>query len=136
MWLENLKEIKHEKGMHAKDIAEKAGLPIKTVERIFAGRTANPMLDTLERIANALGVSLREILSGTQTVISDKAIAELQHKNDIFMAERDFLIAENAELKAKLDKMTGILTENEILKIKLAHAEELLAVHNFYNNRK
>lgn len=136
MWLENLKEIKHEKGLHTKDIAEKAGLPIKTVERIFSGKTTSPMLDTLERLATALGVSLREILSGTHAVIGDKTLAESQQKVDILTVERDLLLAENAELKMKVGTITEIITENKILKIKLAHAEELLAVHDFYNHRK
>ena len=54
MWLENLKEIKKEKHLSAKQIAQKANMSERTVTRIFSGDTAELYVDTLQRIAAAL----------------------------------------------------------------------------------
>ena len=130
MWLDNLKELKKAKGMSSKQIAEKTNLPERTVIRIFSGDTDNPYVDTLHRIVTVLGGSLDDILADTKMVVGDKNLATLQESVDVVTAERDLMIAENAMLK---EKVTALTSENEILKMKLLHKEELLALHNYYN---
>lgn len=136
MWLDNLKEIKAEKKMSTKQIADRAGLPEKTVTRVLSGRTSSPYLDTLDRIAMALGVTIGDILAGTKAVISDSTVPDLQitideitRERDAVIAERDLLLAENEILKKKVDALSA---ETELLKTQLLHKEELLAVHSFY----
>ena len=88
MWLDNLKELKKEKGMTTKQLAEKANLPEKTVSRILSGKTANPYIDTLDRLATALGCKIGDILAGTNTVIGDKKLPALQEEVDTVTAEK------------------------------------------------
>lgn len=133
MWLDNLKELKKAKGMTAKQIADLTNLPERTVTRIFSGDTDNPYVDTLHRIVTVLGGSLDEILANTKVVVGDKNLAVLQENLNTVTAERDLALAENAALKAKVDALTA---ENELLRLKLSHKDEIIALHNYYNKRE
>ena len=133
MWLENLRELKKMTGMSKKQIAEQTNLPERTVNRIFSGETDNPYVDTLHRIVTVLGGSLDDILADTKMVVGEQNLVTLQENVDVVTAERDLIIAENAMLK---EKVTALTSENELLKLKLMHKEELLALHNYYNKLK
>lgn len=133
MWLDNLKELKKEKGMSAKQIAEKTNLPERTVTRIFSGDTDNPYVDTLHRIVTVLGGSLDDILADTKMVIGEHNLATLQENVEVITAERDLVTAENAILK---DKVATLTAENDMLKMELKHKDEIIALHNYYNKLK
>ena len=140
MWLDNLKELKAEKQMSAKQIAEKANLPEKTVCRILSGHTMNPYIDTLDRIATALGASIGDIVAGTNTVVGNTNLSTLQDtlnavttEKEKIIAERDLIFAENTILK---DKVSTLTAENEMLKIQIMHKDEIIALHNYYNKLK
>jgi transcriptional regulator with XRE-family HTH domain len=130
MWLDNLKELKKEKGMSAKQIAEKTKLPERTVSRIFSGDTDNPYVDTLHRIVTVLGGSLDDILADTKMVVGEKNLVTLQADVDVITAERDLIIAENSILK---DKVAALTAENDMLKKEIKHKDEIIAIHNYYN---
>lgn len=129
MWLDNLKELKKEKGMSPKQIAEVTNLPERTVKRIFSGDTDNPYVDTLHRIVTALGGSLDDILADSKAVVATESIVELKENADVIAAQHDLISVENDMLRAKNAALT---TEIELLKKELAHKEELLALHNYY----
>lgn len=136
MWLENLKEIKKEKGLSSKTIATLSNLPERTVIRIFSGDTDNPYLDTIHRIAVAMDCSLDEILTDTKAVIASESLvevkeslAEAQEITVVAEAERDLIKIENERLKVENANMA---TELQLLKKELQHKEELLALHNYY----
>ena len=133
MWLDNIKELKKAKGMSSKQIAEKTNLPERTVIRIFSGDTDNPYVDTLHRIVTVLGGSLDDILADTKVVVGEKNLATLQESVDVITAERDLIISENAMLK---EKVTALTTDNEVLKMKIMHKDEIIALHNYYNKLK
>lgn len=133
MWLDNIKELKRNKGMSVKQIAEKTNLPERTVTRIFSGDTENPYVDTLHRIVTVLGGSLDDILADTKVVVGSESLVSLQENVNVVSAERDLIVAENAILK---DKVTALTSENELLRLQLKHKEELLALHNYYNKLK
>lgn len=131
MWLDNLKELKKEKGMSSKQIAEKTNLPERTVVRIFSGDTDNPYVDTLRRIVAVLDGSLDDLFAESKIVVGSKNLATLQSEVDRLNAENGILNAENAMLKDKV----GVLTaENDILRMKLEHKDEIIALHNYYKS--
>ena len=136
MWLENLKEFKKEKGITIKHIAEEANLPERTVSRIFSGDTDNPYVDTLNRIATVLGVSLDDILADSKSVVGTKNLATLQEEVDRLTNELERITAEFGLAKAELallkDKNVSLTTENDILRMKLDHKEEIISLHNYY----
>lgn len=129
MWLDTLKELKQNKGMTAKQIADRSGLPERTVKRVLSGDTANPYLDTLQRIATALGSTLDAILSDTKAVVGTEDLATLQAELTRVTAELELVAAENAVLKGKVSTLTA---ENDLLRMKLEHKEEIIAIHNYY----
>ena len=133
MWLDNLKELKKKTGMSAKQIAEKALLPERTVSRILAGETDRPYADTLDRIVKALGYSLSDLFADTNVVVATEDFIKTQGSIDVVEAERNLVAAENAILK---DKVAALTAENDMLKMQLKHREEIIALHNYYNKLK
>ena len=130
MWLDNLKELKREKGLSSKQIAERTKLPERTVIRIFSGDTDNPYVDTLHRIVSVLGGSLDDILADTKVVLGTESLATLQENVGVVTAENNMISAENAILKEKVATLTA---EVEMLRMKLEHKEEIIRIHNYYN---
>lgn len=133
MWLDNLKELKKAKGMSAKQIADMANLPERTVARIFSGDTPSPYVDTLYRIVVVLDGSLDDVLADSKTVVGNKSLRTLQEEVDRLNAEVEILRGDNADLR---DEVVTLNAENVMLRMKLEHKEEIIALHNYYNNLK
>lgn len=133
MWLDNLKELKKTKGMSSKQIAEATNLPERTVARIFSGDTPNPYVDTLYRIVVVLGGSLDDVLSDSKAVVGSKNLIALQEEVDRLNTENATLKDENGALK---DEAATLRAENVMLRLKLEHKEEIIALHNYYNKLK
>ena len=124
MWLDNLKDLKKQSGLSAKQIAEKTNLPERTVSRIFSGDTANPLTDTLRRIVAVLGGSLDDLFAESKTVIANTDLIALQAEYDKLQAELANLQDELVTLK---DKVVTLEAENDRLHLTLEHKEEVLA---------
>lgn len=133
MWLDNLKELKKASGMSSKQIAELTHLPERTVVRIFSGETDSPYVDTVHRIVTVLHGSLDSIFADTKTIVGNQNLAALQEEHAKLLAENGMLSAENAVLKDKVKAMTA---EIDLLRLKLEHKEEIIAIHNYYTKLK
>ena len=133
MWLENLKELKKAKGMTCKQIADATKIPESTIKRIFSGDTANPYVDTVRRIAIALDSTLDEIFAETKVVVATETLAEVKENTEVVEAERDLVLAELEMLRAKT---TAQEAEILLLKERLQHKDELLAVYNYFTKIK
>lgn len=131
MWLDNLKELKKNKGMTSKQIADATKIPESTIKRIFSGDTDNPYVDTVRRIAIALDSTLDEIFAETKVVVATETLAEVKENTEVVEAERNLTLVENEMLKAKNAALT---TENELLRKEIQHKDELLALHNYYKS--
>lgn len=129
MWLDNLKELKKKTGMSAKQIADKARLPERTVARILSGETDHPRIDTIGLIADAMGATMRDIFADTNVIVATETLTEVKEVAEIVEAERDEVATKNEMLEAKI---TALTMENELLKKDLLHKEELLFVHKQY----
>lgn len=78
-------EIRKEKGWTLRSLARETGYSKTTINNIERGNT-NPRIDTLELIANTLGVSVNELLVQKRTVktsdypqkTKEEYLAELQ----------------------------------------------------------
>ena len=131
MWLDNLKELKKAKGISAKQIAELTNLPERTIVRIFSGETPNPYVDTLYRIVAVLDGSLDDVLADSKTVVGSKNLAILQSEIDRLNTENVML---NAELVVLKDKVVTLTAENDLIRSKLEHKEEIIRLHNYYSS--
>ena len=129
MWLEKLKELKKEAGMSVAQIAHKGNISEKTVARVFSGDTDRPYMDTLYDIVSALGGSLDDIFAEGKARLASEELITVQNELERVRAEKDMLSVENTVLK---DKANALTAENDILKMQLAHKDELLSLHNYY----
>lgn len=133
MWLDNLKELKKNKGMTAKQIADATKIPESTIKRIFAGDTVDPYVSTIHRIVTVLGGSLDNILADTNAVLASEKVIEVKETVEVVEAERDLVLAELEMLRAKT---TAQEAEILLLKERLHHKDELLAVYNYFTKIK
>lgn len=133
MWLDKLNELKKEKGLTKKQIADKTGLPERTIIRILAGETDNPYLTTLIPIVNALGGSLDDIFADTKVVVATETVAELQENVEVANAKKDLVLADYEILKEKYETL---VKELDLTKVELAYTKKLLAVHEYYTKLK
>ena len=133
MWLDNLKELKKSKGMTSKQISDITKIPESTIKRIFSGETDNPYVDTLHRIVIALGGSLDDIFADTKVVVGNVDLSTLHAEVNRLNSELSFMQGEYLMIKEECIKINA---ECEILKRELAHKEEIIALHNYYNKIK
>lgn len=131
MWLDKLKELKKNKGMSTKQIAEKTDLPERTIARIFSGETDNPYVDTLRRIVSVLGGSLDDIFAESKTVVANQNLITLQAEVDRLTAENERLTAENTELR---HKNIELISDNATLNMKLGLQEETISLYRIILN--
>lgn len=66
MWLETLKLMKKNSGKTNKHISEESGVPLGTVNKLFAGQTKDPKIDTLSAIVHCLGYTLDDLYPVSQ----------------------------------------------------------------------
>ena len=137
MWLDNLREYRIKAGNPSdKAIAEKSGVSARNVARIFAGEIKTPYAETLDHIVKAMGYTLTDLFSETKVVIGDEKFCELKEQVEVttaeldnVSAEHDMLVAENNILKTKVSALSA---EVDMLRMKLEHKEEIIALHNYY----
>ena len=129
MWIDNLKELKKRSGKTSAQIAEETKIPESTIKRIFGGSTDDPRISTIRQIVICLGGSLDQVLADTNAVLATESLAAVKETARVVEAESDMIAAENKVLR---DKVAALKAEVELLNQKLAHKEELIAVHNYY----
>ena len=136
MWQDRLNEKRKELGYSVKYVAQGVGKPERTVSRIFSGETPSPYVDTIKPIADFLDISLDEVFADSGAVVGGKKYAVLHAENENLTAEIERLNSElalvNVELAVQKDKVAVLTAENDILRLKLEHKDELLSLHNYY----
>ncbi len=63
-WYERVKELKKKTGINTKELAQLSGVPLGTLNKLLSGQTDKPKLDTLEKIAAALGTTVQYLSEG------------------------------------------------------------------------
>ena len=128
MLLTNLHKLKEVSRMTYEQIAKESKTPLSTVKHIFSGK-CEPLASTLYRIVTVMNGSLDEVLADTNVIISPKTLAEVAENAAEVEAERDLIRAEVEMLRAKTAAQE---TEILLLKEKIRHQDELLAVYNYF----
>lgn len=62
---ERLRELRSERGLRLKDVAENAGISVPYLSDLERGRT-NPSLETLQTLAGAYGITVHDLLEGVE----------------------------------------------------------------------
>lgn len=125
MYRDRLEEIRKEKGYSNKRWSEESGVSIDTISRTI--HPEHPEKDsssviTIEKLCNALGVEMWEIFYQ-----GDKSLVSLQAKIAALETERDALVAENAILSNKVERLRE---KNDVLK------DTIIDTHNYYMKLK
>jgi len=58
----NIKRYRNKLGISQDTLSKKANLAFHTIAKIEAGATPNPTINTVKKIANALGASLDDLI--------------------------------------------------------------------------
>lgn len=58
---ENIRRLRQKKGISQDRLSKEADLALNTIVKIETGENPNPTVETLEKIAKALGVSVRDL---------------------------------------------------------------------------
>lgn len=128
-WLERIKEAKSANNVTVKQMSERIGLPTKTIERILAGKTQTPYIDTVLDLGAAVGLTPKEIFTETGTVLGEQDLSAYQAEADMLRSEISTLTADNVDLKLKV---ASLQAELDLLKLKLEHKEQIIALHERY----
>lgn len=62
MFLKNLVKIRKEKGLTQEGLARKADISFHTLVKIESGGIKNPRIETVIKLAKALGIGVEELL--------------------------------------------------------------------------
>jgi predicted transcriptional regulator len=139
MWLDNLKEMKKKSGMTSQQIADKSRIPLRTINRIFAGESDHPYADTLDLIVKAMGdYDLGDLFSDTNVVIATESIVEVKEAVEELTAEQDNLLADNTRLEKDLiAKDTEIQNlRDELARRESQHKDELIELVKYFTKIK
>ena len=136
MWRDKIIEAKKERNITTKMMSEKVLLPEVTINRILQGKTGAPRIDTVLNLGESVGLSPWELFSEATSFLGDKNLATLQEELDQANAALSALQSEFATLSEentnlKVNNVT-IQAENDLLKMKLEHKEEIIALHKRY----
>ena len=136
MWRDKIIEAKKKNNITTKMMSELVHIPEPTITRILSGKTEFPRIDTVLMLGKAVGLSDMELFAETTSFLGDKNIVALQEELDIangtveaLRTEIVTLSEENTDLKVKNVALTA---ENDMIRTKLEHKEEIISLHNYY----
>lgn len=149
MWNERIIEAKKAQNITPKMMSERTRghLPERTIIRILSGETPNPRIDTIIELGASVGLTPQELFADTNVIVATETLAEVKENlaevketlaevkesAEVVEAEKDLAVAELNALRARISAQE---TEIAVLKEKLRHKEELLAVYNYFTKIK
>ena len=95
----------------------------ETISRFLSGKTADPGVNVTLDIAATVGLKPYEVFMDEGTAAEFAAYLEIKSKSEETEAERIRMHAENEALRTT---NAALASEIETLRLKLAHAEQLL----------
>lgn len=131
MWLDKLNEIKKATNTRTKTLADAIHRSERTVGRMLSGESSIDMTD-LQAMVSAMNCTLDDIFDGSDLRLPRPEVETLKKEIESLQDEISMLLAEVAALK---DKNCNLNSENDKLRLTLAHKEELLALHTYYMGR-
>lgn len=135
MFRDRILEEKKRLNISVKTMADtsRLHLPEETISRFLSGKTANPGIETFVDMAETVGLKPYEAFMDATLAAEFRAFLELKSRSEETEAERIRIVAENENLKST---NTGLVDRIRVLEMELKHKDEIIALHNFYNNLK
>lgn len=134
VWQQRISERQKELHLTNKQIAEFAGMSVRSVERILYHKDDHKMpndalVTTALKLGAAVGLSGRELFEDSACVVVDQRAAELKAELNVVRSELEAATADNIELKVTIAALNA---EISLLKLKLEHREHEAAMHERY----
>lgn len=107
---ENLKTIRKKQKISQKSLAQSSGVSYSMVSKLESGEQKNPSLDTLDKIATALNVTVSQLMDGTSIfdqfdIVMGDTLKEIKKESEEYKNSpityidswlRDFLTSDQA----------------------------------------
>lgn len=134
MFRDRILAEKTKSNLSSKTLADTSRLHLseETIRRILTGKTADPGINAVLDIGEGVGLKPYEIFMDDTLAAEFRAFLELKSRNEATEAEHIKLLAEYESLKAT---NAGLVDRIRVLEMTLEHKEEIIALHNFYNNK-
>ena len=87
MDIKELNQIRKYQGLTYTDLSEKSGVPRRTIENLFGGKTTYPRNETIDAIENALGIK-KEQKETPPAQLTDGEVALLEKFSRIPQEQR------------------------------------------------
>ena len=134
-WKENLIALREKTGASYAQIAHGVDTSESTVKRIFSLKNEDNKrghsIDLIISIIHFLGGTVSCIFEDTGAMVFGQNIVELQESLVVMTEERDSLTEANIALKTEVTALT-----NEILRIQLAHKDEIIELYKLLYQEK
>ena len=120
--------------MTVNDLEKKSGVPEDTINNIVYGRTADPRMESLARIAAALDTTLDYIVFGTQPTAQIVNTPQQSDIDDRIQTLKEYHAREVASLVESHDRHIKDVKEaheREVIAVR-EHATEIRHTHNFW----
>ena len=88
-----IKKIMKQKGITQVMIAEQTGVPLRTINEIFRGRTPNPRIDTVQAIYSVVGIKVEQPTLAQQIVDTTLANLNIDDFNNLTPTEQQQVVA-------------------------------------------
>lgn len=86
MWIDALVSLKKKSGKTLKQISDESGVPLGTLNKLFAGQTKDPKLETIRSVVYALGFTLGDLEENENASASSKNDAEALSVDEVVKA--------------------------------------------------
>ena len=135
MFRERILEEKKRLNLSSKTMSDTSHLhlPEETIRRVLSGKTSDPGIYTVLDLAESVGLKPYEVFMDATLAAEFKAFLGLKSRSEETEADRIRIIAENENLKAT---NSGLVDRIRVLEMQLSHKDEIIALHNYYNNIK
>lgn len=131
MYFERLKKAVDDSKLTHKQLAEKSQVSEKTINRMLTNPDYQASLDILIHVAKALNITMQELFAETDVVLIRKEVLADLEESKRFVEECRTLTTENITLN---ENLRSLKKENENLKNKLRHKEEIISIHESYKS--
>lgn len=131
MYFERLGKAVDDSKLTHKQLAEKSQVSEKTINRILTNPDYQASLDILIRVTKALNITMQELFAETDVVLIRKEVLAELEESKRFVEGCRTLTTENITLN---ENLRSLKKENENLKNKLQHKEEIISLHESYKS--
>ena len=133
MYRDRINEQKKMIGITMETMSKRSKLHIseETISRFLSGKSQDGRISTLLDLCETVELEPYELFMDAKTASEFKLFLEAKSANTDDATELQTLLAQNVALQ---DDIATLNAEIELLRLKLAHKEEIIDLHNYYRS--